>query len=53
MVSTLNEVFDVLLFVGIFIPASLPGGQRSPWEFQKVSSLKIFSLGVRTFLAGF
>ena len=31
----------------------LPGDQRSPWEFQKVTSLKIFSLGMRTFLAGF
>jgi hypothetical protein len=27
--------------------------KRSPWEFQKVSSPKIFSLGMRTFLAGF
>ena len=24
----------------------LPGDQRSPWEFQKVTSLKIFSLGM-------
>ena len=24
-----------------------------PWEFQKVTSLKFFSLGMRTFLAGF
>ena len=31
----------------------LPGDQLSPWEFQKVTSLKIFCLGMRTFLAGF
>ena len=30
-----------------------PGDQRSPWEFQKVTPLKIICLGMRTFLAGF
>ena len=29
------------------------GTNDPPWEFQKVTSLKIFSLGMRTFLAGF
>ena len=40
--------------VGIFLEKQLlPGDQRSPLEFQKVTSLKIFNLGMRTFLAGF
>ena len=40
--------------VGILLEKQpLPGDQRSPWEFQKVTSLKIFSLGMPTFLAGF
>ena len=29
------------------------GTNDPPWEFQKVTSLKILSLGMRTFLAGF
>ena len=29
------------------------GTNNPPWEIQKVTSLKIFSLGMRTFLAGF
>ena len=29
------------------------GTNDPPWEFQKVTSLKIFSLGMRTFLASF
>ena len=33
---------------------ALPGDHDPPpWEFQKVTSLKIFSMGMRTFLAGF
>ena len=40
--------------VGILLEKQpLPGDQRSPWEFQKVTSLKIFCLGMPTFLAGF
>ena len=33
----------------------LPGDHNPPppWEFQKVTSLKIFSMAMRTFLAGF
>ena len=30
-----------------------PWGPTIPWEFQKVTSLKIFSLGMPTILAGF
>ena len=33
---------------GIFLEKTTP-----PWEFQKVTSLKILSLVMRTFLAGF
>ena len=29
------------------------GTNNPPWEFEKVTSLKIFSLGMRTFLASF
>ena len=40
--------------VGIFLEKQpLPGDHDPPWEFQKVTSLKILSLGMRTFLAGF
>ena len=40
--------------VGILLEKQpLPGDQRSPWEFQKVTFPKIFSLEMPTFLAGF
>ena len=40
--------------VGIFLEKQpLPGDHYPPWEFQKVTSLEIFSLGMRTFLVGF
>ena len=42
--------------VGIFLEKQpLPGDHNPPppWDFQKVISLKILSLGMRTFLAGF
>ena len=41
--------------VGILLEKQPPpwGPTIPPWEFQKVTSLKIFSLGMRTFLAGF
>ena len=41
--------------VGIFLEKQpLPGDHDPPpWEFQKVNSPKIFSMGMRTFLACF
>ena len=42
--------------VGIFLknsPSLRTTTPPPPWEFQKVTSLKIFSMGMRTFLAGF
>ena len=41
--------------LGILLEKQPPpwGPTIPPWEFQKVTSLKIFSLGMPTFLAGF
>ena len=40
--------------VGIFLEKQpLPGDHDPPREFEKVTSLKILSLGMRTFLASF